>query len=127
MFFTTPFQKAINDLFDVGEKIQDDRYQAQREICCPKCKTGLTEFLDTGFVGCAECYNAFSNHTRQFAIDVHGRASHVGKVPQKEATRAMKKRELERLIKEKELAVKEENYILADELKAKITRLKGEI
>jgi len=124
----TPFENAINTLSKLSMEIDED-YNRQRKqiVVCKKCKTSLEDFLDTGFVGCSECYEVFKPYAREFAFDVHGRAKHVGKVPQKEATKASKKRELERLIKEKEIAVKNEDYLLADEYKVRIARLREEI
>lgn len=101
--------------------------QPKKVIVCDNCGTTLDDFLDTGFVGCAECYKVFSVHARKFAEDMHGRAIHVGKVPKAEATKAMKRRELEKLIAEKDVAVKSENYLRADELKKQIARLMEDV
>ena len=73
----------------------------------------------------------FSKHSkpyaRELALDVHGRIGHNGKVPKVEVTKASKKRELERLIREKEIAAKKEDYDLAKELKLRIERLMEEL
>lgn len=126
--FETPFESVQNALAKLGLEIENEYgYSPRQEVYCKVCKISLKDFLDTGFVGCARCYEVFKPYVRDFAIDVHGRANHVGKVPKKEATIAAKKRELEKLIKEKEIAVKSEDYILAEELKTKISRLREEL
>ena len=125
--FYTPFDSVKNSLKDLWLDIENDKRQFRETLCCKQCKTSLEDFLETGFVGCANCYKTFESYAREFALDIHGRASHIGKVPKAEATKAMKKRELESLINEKEKAVREENYILADELKTKIARLREEL
>lgn len=124
----TPFENAINTLSKLSMEI-DEEYNRQRKqtITCKDCKSTLEDFMDTGFVGCSKCYDVFKDYAREFAFDVHGRAKHIGKVPKSEVTKASKKRELERLIKEKEIAVKNEDYLLADEYKARIARLREEI
>ncbi len=128
MMFNTPFESVANALSKLGLEIEQEYGNSRKQdLYCRVCKTTLEDFMDTGFVGCANCYETFKTQAKEFALDVHGRANHVGKVPKAEATRAVKKRELERLIKEKEQAVKEEKYLLADELKTKIDRLREEI
>ena len=124
----TPFDSVKNVLSKLGVEL-DREFNAPRirDIYCEKCGTSLVDFLETGFVSCSNCYETFKQHAREFASDIHGRTAHVGKVPKKEVTRANKKRELERLIHEKEIAVQKEEYQLADELKIKIARLREEL
>jgi len=126
MFFS-PFDKVANDLFKMKNEIEEEYYGMRNNISCKVCGTRLVDFLDTGFVGCARCYDVFKPYAKELALDIHGRIGHVGKVPRVEVTKASKKRELERLIREKEIAAKKEDYDLAKELKAKIDRLREEL
>ena len=128
MYFN-PFDKVANDLFKMKSEIEEEYFGQMRNssIVCRFCKTSLQDFLDTGFVGCARCYDSFKQYARELALDIHGRVGHVGKVPKIEVTKAAKKREIERLVKEKDIAVKNEEYDLAKELKAKIDRLREEL
>ena len=127
--FYNPFDKVANELFKMRSEIDEEYYDQMRNssIVCKKCKTSLQNFLDTGFVGCASCYDAFNQYAKELALDVHGRIGHVGKVPKIELTKASKIRELERLIREKEIAAKQEDYDRAKELKAKIDRIREEL
>lgn len=127
--FYNPFDKVANELFKMRSEIDEEYYGQMRNssIVCRKCKTSLQSFLDSGFVGCAHCYDTFKQYAKELALDVHGRIGHIGKVPKIELTKASKIRELERLIKEKEIAAKKEDYDLAKELKAKIDRLREEL
>ena len=99
MFFN-PFDKVANDLFKMKSEIENEYYGQARNntLTCRYCKTSLQDFLDTGFVGCARCYDTFKDYARELALDVHGRPSHVGKIPKVELTKASKKREIERLM-----------------------------
>lgn len=124
MYF--PFDNIASNLSPFSDILNDDYHYEEQEICCSKCKTKLSDFLDTGFVGCAHCYDEFKDYAISLAQDVHGRATHVGKVPNLNS-KFTKSRELERLINEKNLAVKNEQYIKADELKKQIEKLRGEI
>ena len=126
MFFN-PFDKVANDLFKMKSQFEQDYYERRSVVACKYCKTRLDDFLDTGFVGCARCYDFFKDYAKELALDVHGRVGHNGKVPKKEITKASKIRELERLIREKEIAAKQEDYDLAKELKVKIDRIREEL
>ena len=48
---------------------------------CPKCGMTLEEIADSGMLGCAECYNAFSEELAPYLTRIHGRATHVGRIP----------------------------------------------
>ena len=126
MFF--PLDSIADTLANYNDLINTNGYvYSSKDIFCKKCKRSLSDFLDTGFVGCAECYNSFKNQALELARDYHGRLKHVGKVPRAEVTKSAKKRELERLMREKDEAAKREDYIRANELKMQIERLREEI
>lgn len=118
------FTNVTDNLSQYSDVLQSQEPNHQKVVVCENCGTTLDDFMDSGFVGCAECYKTFAVHARKFAEDMHGRAIHVGKVPKAEATKAMKRRELEKLIAEKDMAVKSEEYLKADEIKKKIEKLR---
>jgi len=125
--FYNQFEKIATELSKFKFDVDDDFRYTKSSVVCKNCGTTLQDFLDTAFVGCTKCYEMFKQYAINSAIDFHGRANHIGKVPKIEQTKASKKRELERLIREKELAAKAEDYILANELKVKIARLREEL
>lgn len=126
----TPFQNTSFELSILSKDLQNDfGFSSQRRqvLRCNNCGTIIDDFLDSGFVGCSECYNVFKDYAMDFAKDIHGSSIHRGRVPKKEETKAVKKRELEKLIREKEIAVAKEEYRRADELKSMIQRLREEL
>ena len=126
--FYNPFEATKNELAGLFNDLYYETHEPRREnIYCKRCKTTLVEFLESGFVGCSNCYETFKDDAKSFAFDVHGMGGHVGKMPKKEATRATKLRELDKLIKEKEMAIKKEDFDKAKELKLIIDRLKEEL
>ena len=94
---------------------------------CPKCNTSLTEFLRSGIVGCAGCYKVFESEIKSRLLQKQGSVNHFGKVSLKHTSKIKTKELIEQLEKEKEKAAEEENYILAEDLKNKIEKLKGEL
>ena len=127
MFFN-PFDTTTNELLRLKEELDNEFYGQRRTvIACKHCNTTLQDFLDTGFVGCMKCYEVFQRYAEDVALDIHGRIGHVGKVPKQEFSKTAKKRELERLLREEDIAVKNRDYRYADELKNRIDRLREEL
>ena len=124
--FINPLISAQNNLQQVKQDWNSDFNQTET-LVCRKCGTTLDDFLHTGFVGCFECYKTFYPYLKDFAIDVHGRCVHTGKVPSKEATKAAKKREIARLFEQEQKAAQNRDYILANKLKERRERLAEEI
>jgi len=125
--YNTPFDKVKNDLFIMGMELFDHPTPSMEIVVCPKCGTRLVDFLDTGFVNCANCYKVFSEYAKNVALDVHGRCSHIGKMPKSENSKASKKREIENLKLDEQRAVNEKKYTLANEIKMRIERLEEEL
>lgn len=125
--FVNPLVSTQNKLNQVKQEWNNDFGRSQQVLACNKCKTTLDDFLNTGFVGCADCYRTFYAYLKDFSIDVHGRCVHSGKIPSKEVTKTAKKREIARILQEEQIAVSNQDYILADQLKQKRERLAEEI
>lgn len=123
--FVNPLIKTQNNLSKVKQDWNNDF--GQKNVVCNRCNTTLDDFLNTGFVGCSDCYKAFYSYLKDFSLDVHGRCVHTGKVPSKEATKASKKREIARIFEEEKKAADAQDYILANQLKTRRERLMEEI
>lgn len=124
--FINPLISTQNNLQQIKQDWNNDFNQTET-LVCRKCETTLDDFLHTGFVGCFDCYKTFYPYLKDFAIDVHGRCVHTGKVPSKEATKASKKREIARLFEQEQKAAQNRDYILANQLKERRERLAEEI
>ena len=123
----TPYENAINSLNSQKNQWISDFKQPKQTLQCKYCGTTLDDFLTTGFVGCANCYQAFRDYLPEFALDIHGRNMHVGKLPKIEASKAAKRREIEKLKELEESAALSKNYIMAEQYKNQIIALEGEI
>ena len=62
----------------------DDLFRARKNSPskeCPACGTRYDEFLRTGLLGCAECYEAFRAEIVPMLYNFQSNANHKGKVP----------------------------------------------
>lgn len=121
-----PFNNAINELYKLKNQMFREASYLE-DIECPKCKTRLSDFTDTGFVGCSYCYKVFREAVRQSAFRYHGRVEHLGKVPVVQLDRTQKLKEIEKLEKQKSICVEKEEYDEAKALKKKIDQLRSEL
>ena len=94
---------------------------------CPKCGIKLIEVEKTGIVGCANCYKIFENQIKTMIAKRQGTINHLGKVSSKHFSRIRLKEKLSKLEADKELAIKNENFIVAESLKNQIEKLKGDL
>lgn len=122
----TPFDNAVNDLNGYRDVFDVPVLPTARKVC-PFCKTELEDYEDTYFVGCPACYNTFNQEIKRDCLQIHGKNKHVGKIPEKYKTIAGKQAELQQLEFQKSRAVEMEDYELANLIKQKIAKIKGEI
>ncbi len=94
---------------------------------CPRCGISLGEFLRSGVLGCAHCYEIFKSDIHSQILQKQGNFNHVGKISSKHFSKIKIKEKIEELEREKEQAAKEENFIVAESLKNQIEKLKGEL
>ena len=112
---------GINSLFSKNMS-QPSSGTRVRKVC-DRCKTSLEEILETGKIGCAHCYETFSQDLARSIEKIHGKSVHTGTVP-KSAKGTIKvknllteyKMELNRLIAQQE-------FEKAAELRDKIKQL----
>lgn len=94
---------------------------------CQRCMTTLSDVLKSEIVGCANCYKTFENEIRTILLKRKGTINNVGKIPAKHFSKVKLKEKLDELEKQKEQAIRDENYIMAESLKNQIEKLKGEL
>ncbi|MGI5958361.1 MAG: UvrB/UvrC motif-containing protein [Massiliimalia sp.] len=95
--------------FTMGNLFADDFSVMPKQKVCEKCGSSLEEIMETGKVGCDQCYHTFGSELMRSVEKIHGKSAHVGKVP-KSAKGALRKKnllteyrmELNRLIAEQE-------------------------
>lgn len=111
--FATPLVNVLMGL--LGEPAERGVEEPGRT--CPRCGTGYGDFQRTGMLGCAACYETFSDDLRPLLRRIHGSTQHTGKVPSTHADDAAAKNELRRLKADLARAVRGEEYERAAELR----------
>ncbi|MBI4570044.1 MAG: UvrB/UvrC motif-containing protein [Planctomycetes bacterium] len=91
-----------------------------KEIACAECGITFTEFRSGGRLGCAADYVAFKALLDPLVERVQQATEHVGKVPSKSGEGIQQQRELRRLKKDLEEAVRVEDYEKAAVLRDQI-------
>ena len=73
---------GIQNLF--GAMAADTAAQKKKRVICGECGTTYNEFLKTGYLGCAHCYEEFKDALAPVILKTQGAAAHVGKQPDNE-------------------------------------------
>lgn len=82
----------------------------QAEALCARCGHTYREFARTGLLGCPECYTAFSAQLQPLIGRIQGSVHHEGKWPTRGATQARRQRDLARLRRELQEAIRQEEF-----------------
>ena len=104
---------------------------------CSSCGTSFTDIINSGRVGCADCYTKFEDKLEPSIEKLHGRTKHIGKFvtyseeaePKKDDSAPKKsepKSEIEKLKEDLKLAVKEQRFEDAAVIRDKIKDLTQE-
>ncbi len=88
---------------------------------CKNCQTTEREFLKSGYLGCSECYETFSDSVNAVIRKVQGNTAHVGRTP---TPVEAYQREEDRLSDELNKAIREEDFEKAVMLRDKIRALR---
>ncbi|MBR3885782.1 MAG: UvrB/UvrC motif-containing protein [Clostridia bacterium] len=107
-----------NFMFDTEE---------EHERFCENCNTSLTDILNSGEVGCYNCYMTFREEIRNYLIQKQGSFNHIGKVATKRFSKQKIENKIKDLEKQKQDAVDAENFIAAEALKNQIEKLRSSI
>lgn len=126
--FYSPFEKASNNLAGLKKEIENEKlFFNNDDLTCKKCKTRLSDFLETGYVGCSECYKLFSKDVMGLIYNFHKAAKHTGKRPEFIATKARIAQQIDSLLKQQAEASAAEDYILAQSIKEQIAELREKL
>ncbi|HEY8389775.1 MAG TPA: UvrB/UvrC motif-containing protein [Clostridia bacterium] len=126
--FGTGFLDNFGDIFGDFSDMFDQIFGTEKTpssvpiLKCPSCGTTSEEFLNTGFVGCSQCYKVFESFMGNVIKKCQKDNVHTGKGPNGIAKTYVT---LQRLNAELKKAVRDERYEDAAVIKKEIEQLKG--
>ena len=116
---TDPTGFALADLL-LGLGAAQEMERGGNTQKCPVCGFGQADFKKTGRLGCATCYATFAEGLGPLLKGMHKGEAHVGKVPSRLAMTMERESRLKDLHRDLRLAVSEENYETAAEIRDRI-------
>ncbi len=99
----------------------------QAEPTCRYCGMTYTQFAQSGVLGCAKCYDEMEPHLLPLIKRIQGTVTHSGKVPKRTGGIARKRRELQQLRHDLEVAVQKEQYEEAARIRDQMKQMEAEI
>lgn len=122
LFFDFPFKNFISGL------IPKNYYGESKSKRCPQCGLCFDEISKSGKIGCAVCYETFDTELLEVIQKLHGRAEHIGKIPQSAKAVDIKATgttvsELDTLKEKLENAINEQNFEVAAEYRDRINEI----
>lgn len=95
-----------------------------RPASCASCGLKLSQFSETGRLGCARCYDSFYQPLGDLLRRMHGSSRHTGKKPRSLAAPPQSRaEELRRLRAELRAAVDREQFETAAQLRDRIQKM----
>ena len=132
MGYTSVFSDMQNDfsglLGSFFTNVLPARTQATR---CEFCGSTYSEIAKTGHVGCAHCYELFADQLYPSIRRMHGNTTHCGKnsgaqqPAEKKVAEKTKEEKVSELQSQLDLAIKEQNFEHAAELRDQIKEMEG--
>jgi protein arginine kinase activator len=109
----------------MGEPIVESAEEAGElnERHCEVCGVQFVEFRNSGKLGCPHDYQAFQAELIPLLESIHGSTKHSGKSPRRQPRARATHQELARLRKKLQLAVDEEEYEEAAQVRDRIRQL----
>lgn len=94
---------------------------------CERCGLTYSRFRQIGKFGCSNCYSSFNEKLIPLFKRIHGHENHIGKVPRRAGGVIRIKKEISRLKNQLEVAVRNEEYEKAAQIRDKIRELQAQI
>jgi protein arginine kinase activator len=94
---------------------------------CPVCGITFYEFRNQGRMGCPHDYVCFADELEPLLANIHGETAHQGKRPKRAGHGTDRQTELIRLRREMKMAVEQEDYELASDLRDRIRAIEQSV
>ena len=112
-----------------SEGSSSDELRQLDKLACPQCETTFKTFRKEGRLGCPYCYDAFYSELLPLLENIQDTplAKHVGKFPKRTPHGSRERYQLIQLRNHLRLAIDEENYEMAAELRDEIQQIEQSI
>lgn len=97
----------------------------KRSTACPLCGATAEDISRSGRVGCAKCYEQFSDMLTPYIRRIHGNTMHAGRMPENIGGEITARRKLEGLKTELKRAIELQEFERAAELRDEIKELEN--
>jgi protein arginine kinase activator len=91
---------------------------------CEKCQSSFDDIVKSGMVGCSDCYEKFYDKLLPSLQRIHGKTRHEGKNPTIIKAEVTNVNPIEDLEEQLRIAIDEQNFEKAAQLRDKINELK---
>jgi protein arginine kinase activator len=93
---------------------------------CTRCGLNYRDFKESGKLGCAQCYNDFSELLKPIILRIHGRSQHSGRIPSTAQQDRKRADAMTQLRARLEQAIVEENFEEAAEVRDRLKEMAKE-
>jgi len=127
-------KKGVNDptgfsladlLLGLGASQEMEQASGGADLKCPHCGFTQADFKKTGRLGCAGCYEVFSEGLESLLKSMHKGTRHVGKAPAARQKSRVARQKLEALQQQLAKAIESEDFERAAELRDELKRQQG--
>ncbi len=94
---------------------------------CDFCGASFNDIVNTGRVGCAHCYETFSNEILPSIQRIHGNTRHKGKIASSGSAESKLKNQVEDLKEKLSQAIQNQEFEEAAKLRDKIREIEGRV
>lgn len=122
--FNFGFENDLNNFFSGFFGTLPQAQPKKKEDVCPFCNMSFSDFLKDSRLGCAVCYETFSEKLAGPFKQIHGSSFHTGKVPERAGKEIKNTRKLKKLEDELSVCIEKQEFEKAAELRDKIKELK---
>ena len=124
--FENLFKGVLDSIMSMTTGAKASEKAAVPVIKCESCGMTYERFKSGGKLGCADCYETFSNELEILLKNVQGSIRHEGKFPKRSGVELRQKREADELRVRLKKAVDEENFEEAAGLRDRIRAMQGD-
>ena len=111
-----------NMLFSLFDEPLGIGYEKLKEEKCPKCGYIFSDYVNTGLLGCEQCYSTFTSKLEPVLHKLHGKSNHVKLNSNTNAEKP--KNKLEELQIELQKSIEKEEYERAAKIRDEIKKLR---